>query len=100
MGAPGDDTVKATDAGSVRAYLRTGTAWTEQALKRRVSDRISVTSNYHGITARDFFIEGIRYQLNLDGTLDVVFQLSDAETWSDWFTWGVSKWGQTTRAPY
>ena len=76
------------------------------ALRLTLSDRITVKeSSYYGIS-EDFYIENIRRALSPRTTsagiradrMVVSYDLSPAKGFSDFFIWGFSKWGESTKA--
>lgn len=75
----------------------------DEMLLREIGDRVTITANNDaGLHLNtDFFIEHIRHTiLNAGMVHKVTYLLSDAEQFSDWWTWGTSKWGQSTRWVY
>ena len=75
-----------------------------QALTRDISDRITVVANNganFGHSGIDCFIEWERHEVSRVNEIHkVTWGLSGAEAFSDWFVWGTSKWGTTTRWAY
>ena len=73
-----------------------------EMINRDVSDRVTVRANGNANLGlnRDFFVEAISHRIGSDRTHTVSLLLSDAEQFSDWWVWGTSKWGQTTRWAY
>ena len=73
-----------------------------EMLDRDISERVTVVAaNTADLDInRDFFIEGIKHQIGSDRLHTVTYLLSDAEQFSDWWVWGTSKWGTSTRWAY
>lgn len=73
-----------------------------EVLGRDIGDRITVVAQNDanlGIN-KDFFIEWEKHQVDRKGFHSVTWGLSGAEEFSDWWVWGTSKWGTTTRWAY
>ena len=77
-------------------------AMLDEMIDREIGDRITVVANTNAdLTINsDFFIEAIRHDIISNKMHRVIYLLSDAEQFSDWWVWGTSKWGQTTRWAY
>jgi len=73
-----------------------------EMLDRDISERVTVVAaNTADLDInRDFFIEAVRHQITADRLHRVTYLLSDAEQFSDWWVWGTSKWGTSTRWAY
>jgi len=80
------------------------TAHRAQVLTRDISDRITVVANNGanlGHSGIDCFIEWEKHEVSRGAKQHTVtWGLSGAEAFSDWFVWGTSKWGTTTRWTY
>ena len=74
----------------------------DEMLDRDISERVTVVAaNAADLDInRDFFIEAVRHQISANRLHRVTYLLSDAEQFSDWWVWGTSKWGSTTRWTY
>ena len=74
----------------------------DEMINREIGDRITVVAqgNADLDINRDFFIEAITHEIPSDRMHKVTYLLSDAEQFSDWWVWGTSKWGQTTKWAY
>ena len=74
----------------------------DEMILREIGDRVTIVAeNTADLDInRDFFIERIEHRIRADRFHMVTYLLSDAEQFSDWWTWGTSKWGQTTRWAY
>ena len=74
----------------------------DEMINREVGDRVTVVAQSKADLDinRDFFIEAIHHNIDADRHHTVTYTLSDAEQFSDWWVWGTSKWGQTTRWAY
>jgi len=73
-----------------------------EVLTRDIGDRMTIVAQNDanfGIN-KDFFIEWERHQIDRKHFHWVTWGLSGAEEFSDWFVWGTSKWGTTTRWAY
>ena len=77
-------------------------AMVDEMIDREIGDRVTVVaqSNADLDINRDFFIERIRHVIRNDRIVQTTYLLSDAEQFSDWWVWGTSKWGTTTRWAY
>jgi len=73
-----------------------------EMLDRDLSERVTVVAaNTADLDInRDFFIEAVRHQITADRLHRVTYLLSDAAQFSDWWVWGTSKWGSSTRWAY
>ena len=73
-----------------------------EMLDRDLSERVTVVAENTADLAidRDFFIEAVSHQIDANRLHRVTYLLSDAEQFSDWWVWGTSKWGSSTRWAY
>jgi hypothetical protein len=73
-----------------------------EMLDRDISERVTVVAaNTADLDInRDFFIEAVSHQISANRLHKVTYLLSDAEQFSDWWVWGTSKWGTSTRWAY
>jgi len=73
-----------------------------EMLDRDLSERVTVVADNTADLSidRDFFIEAISHQISANRLHRVTYLLSDAEQFSDWWVWGTSKWGSSTRWGY
>jgi hypothetical protein len=73
-----------------------------EMLDRDLSERVTVVAANNADLSinRDFFIEAIQHTIGADRLHKVTYLLSDAEQFSDWWVWGTSKWGASTRWGY
>ena len=71
-------------------------------LDRDISERVTVVAaNTADLDInRDFFIEAVHHQISANRLHRVTYLLSDAEQFSDFWVWGTSKWGTSTRWAY
>jgi len=74
----------------------------DEMIDREIGDRVTVVAqNTADLDInRDFFVEAIEHDIRSDRYHQVRYLLSDAEQFSDWWVWGTSKWGTTTRWAY
>ena len=74
----------------------------DEMIDREIGERVTIvaTTNADLDINREMFIEGIEHEINADLIHRVTWLLSDAEQFSDWWVWGTSKWGTTTRWAY
>ena len=74
----------------------------DEMILREIGDRITVVAqNDADLDINgDFFIEAVRHNIRSNKHHVVTYLLSDAEQFSDWWVWGTSKWGTTTRWTY
>ena len=74
----------------------------DEMIDREMGDRVTVVAqNTADLDINgDFFIEAITHRIRNDRFHTVDYLLSDAEQFSDFWVWGTSKWGQTTRWAY
>jgi hypothetical protein len=74
----------------------------DEMLDRDLSERVTVVAANNADLSinRDFFIEAIQHTIGADRLHQVTYLLSDAEQFSDWWVWGTSKWGASTRWGY
>ena len=74
----------------------------DELLRRDVGDRITLVAQNNanlGIN-REVFIEAVTVSFGPNIATKVRYLLSDAEQFSDWWVWGTSTWGETTRWAY
>ena len=73
-----------------------------EMLDRDLSERVTVVAENTADLAinRDFFIEAVQHKIGRNRLHQVTYLLSDAEQFSDWWVWGTSKWGASTRWGY
>ena len=73
-----------------------------EMLDRDISERVTVVAaNTADLDInRDFFIEAVHHQISANRLHRVTYLLSDAEQFSDFWVWGTSKWGTSTRWAY
>jgi hypothetical protein len=73
-----------------------------EMLDRDISERVTVVAaNTADLDiSRDFFIEAVQHTISANRLHKVTYLLSDAEQFSDWWVWGTSKWGTSTRWAY
>jgi len=83
-------------------YANRDTNAINEMLDRDLAERVTVVAANDadlGIN-RDFFIESVQHQISANRLHRVTYLLSDAEQFSDWWVWGTSKWGSSTRWAY
>jgi hypothetical protein len=83
-------------------FANKDTASVNEMLDRDISERVTVVAaNTADLDIdRDFFIEAVHHQISANRLHRVTYLLSDAEQFSDWWVWGTSAWGTSTRWAY